>query len=109
MRSDAGACRAGYLLLRLPTTVQPVFLEWLARCRPNHAAKVESFVRDARSGRLNSSTFGERFRGQGALAEQIGQTFRVFAKQLGLAEELPPLSANAFRPPRVPGGQQTLF
>ncbi|MAT71798.1 MAG: radical SAM protein [Planctomycetaceae bacterium] len=106
---DAGARRAGYLLLRMPTTVQPVFLEWLARCRPNHAAKVESFVRDMRGGRLNSANFGERHRGQGPLAEQIGQTFRVFAKKLGLAEQLPPLNAAAFRPPRVPGAQQSLF
>lgn len=106
---DAGAVRAHYILLRMPTTVQPVFLEWIARCRPNHAAKVEAFVRDARGGRLNSSQFGQRHRGQGPLAEQIGQTFRVFAKKLGLLEELPPLSAASFRPPRLPGAQQRLF
>ena len=106
---DAGARRAGFILLRLPTTVQPIFLEWLARCRPHEAAKVEAFVRDARQGRLNTAQFGERMRGRGVRAEQIAQTFRVFAKKFGLDEPLPPPSAAAFRPPRIAGKQQSLF
>ncbi len=36
---EAGAQAAGYVLLRLPLTVEPVFLEWLRRTQPLKAEK----------------------------------------------------------------------
>jgi DNA repair photolyase len=107
--SEAGARGAHHTLLRLPSTVKDVFLDWLRRHRPNHAAKVEAFVRDARGGKLNTSAFGARMRGAGPMADQIEQTFRVFAKRYGLDREQPPLNREAFRPPRIPGVQLPLF
>jgi DNA repair photolyase len=107
--ADAGAGRARFVMLRLPSTVQPVFLDWLQRHRPNHAAKVEAFIRASRGGRLNRSDFHERHRATGAMAEQIAQTFRVFAKRHGLDHEQPPLNREAFRPPRIADGQLPLF
>jgi DNA repair photolyase len=106
---DAGARGAGYVLLRLPTTVREVFLDWLRRQRPNHAAKVENFIRSTRSGNLYSSMWGERQRGRGPMAEQIEQTFKVFAKKHGLDGRLPELNAADFRPPRPTSGQLNLF
>jgi len=106
---DAGARGAGYILLRLPSTVRPVFLDWLRRHRPNHAAKVESFIRATRGGKLNHAAFGKRQRGEGVIAEQIAQTFRVFAKRLGLDSNLPPLNCQAFHPPTLKSGQRMLF
>ena len=107
--SEAGAVKAHHTLLRLPSTVKEVFLDWIARQRPNHAAKVEAFVRAARGGKLNTVEFGQRMRGTGPLADQIEQTFRVFAKRYGLAGESPPLNREAFRPPRIAGNQLPLF
>ncbi|MCA9258370.1 MAG: radical SAM protein, partial [Planctomycetales bacterium] len=107
--SEAGAEAAHYLVLRLPTTVRHVFLEWLERHRPNHAQKVTAFIRDMRAGQLNSGKFGERHRGQGVWADQIEQTFRVFAARYGLAQKTEPLNADAFLPPRSTSGQQWLF
>ena len=107
--SEAGAIGAYHTLLRLPTTVKDVFLDWIQRQRPNHAAKVESFVRDARGGKLNTPEFGKRMRGTGPMAEQIEQAFRVFAKRYGLDGDGPPLSREAFRPPRIAGAQLPLF
>jgi DNA repair photolyase len=106
---DAGAISASYTLLRLPATVRDVFLEWLQRCRPNHAAKVENFVRSTRGGRLNHSSFENRHRGVGAIAEQVSQTFRVFALRYGLDHRIGELNAADFRPPRPPSGQLSLF
>jgi DNA repair photolyase len=106
---EAGAKYAGYVLLRLPSTVQAVFLDWLRRCRPNQAAKVEAFVRDTRGGKLYQSTWRERQRGVGAIADQIGQTFRVFSRRYGLGEDAPPLNCDAFRPPASSAGQLSLF
>jgi DNA repair photolyase len=107
--SEAGAVRSHHTLLRLPSTVKDVFLDWIGRQRPNHAAKVESFIRGARGGKLNTTEFGQRMRGTGPLAEQIEQTFKVFSKRYGLAGDAPPLNREAFRPPTIPGAQRSLF
>jgi DNA repair photolyase len=106
---EAGASRANYVLLRLPSTVREVFLDWLHRERPNHAAKVESFIRSMRGGKLYESKWGERQRGKGVMAEQIKQTFRVFASRYGLDGDSEPLNCDDFRPPRSIIGQLPLF
>ena len=107
--SEAGAVGVHHTILRLPTTVKDVFLDWIARQRPNHAAKVEAFIRAARGGKLNTTEFGKRMRGAGPLADQIEQTLRVFAKRYSLDGGGPPLSNKSFRPPRTTGGQLPLF
>ena len=107
--SEAGAQGAGYTLLRLPLAVRPVFMEWLERTQPLKAAKVESLIRATRGGKLNSSQFGARMRGEGLMAEQIKQTFQVFAKRYGLDGPKAPLESRNFRPPTSPSGQRRLF
>jgi DNA repair photolyase len=108
---EAGASSAGYVLLRLPHGLKDVFLDWLARELPDRAAKVESQLREARGGALYNSKFRERQRGQGARAEQIGQTFRVFARRLGLDGRRPPMAGGLDRapPPPAPNSQLPLF
>lgn len=106
---ESGASAAGYLVLRLPLAVRPVFTEWLAHHYPDKQSRVEGLVRAVRGGRMNSSQFGKRMRGEGEYAEQIARTFKVFAKRLGLDRRLPELDATRFRPPAAPGGQMSLF
>ena len=105
----AGADAAGFVLLRLPLTVRPVFEEWLARTLPLQRDRILGLIRSTRQGRLNDSRFGSRMRGEGAYAEQIGQTFHVFAQRLGLDRPLPELNRSQFRPPPLPSGQMRLF
>lgn len=107
--ADAGAQTASYVLLRLPLVVNPVFLEWLRRTQPLKADRVESLIRSTRDGDLNDAKFGRRMKGTGAIAEQIQQTFRVFAKKLGLKHQSPPLDASQFRRPAESSGQLRLF
>ena len=107
--ADAGAGAANYTLLRLPLTVRPVFLAWLEENLPLKKDLVESRIRSTREGELNSSQFRVRMRGRGQYAEQIGRTFRVFAKKHGLDRSLPELDTTQFRPPRPASGQQMLF
>ncbi len=106
---DAGARSAGYQLLRLPLTVRPIFLEWLQREAPEKYQRVEARIRDTREGKLNDVEFGKRMRGSGAYAEQIAQTFRVFARRHSLDRRTPPLDCSQFRPPRTSNGQGWLF
>jgi DNA repair photolyase len=105
----AGATHAGYVMLRLPSTVRPVFLDWLARSLPTHHDKVVSRIRSVRAGRLNDTQFGRRQRGTGPIAEQIERIFRLFVTKLGFAQQPSELNANSFRPPPAADGQLRLF
>jgi DNA repair photolyase len=106
---EAGASSAGFVLLRLPFAVRPIFEDWLHRSYPEKADRVLALIRSTRNGRLNDPNWGSRMRGQGAYAEQIAQTFKVFAKKHGLDRPLPPLDNSRFRPPKLHGGQLRLF
>jgi DNA repair photolyase len=106
---DAGAQTAGYVFLRLPLTVAPVFREWLQRTYPDRLERIEGRIRDARGGKLNDADFGSRMTGTGEIAEQIGKVFRLFARKLGLDGRLPPYDCGSFRPPRNRNGQAMLF
>jgi DNA repair photolyase len=107
--AEAGAHSAAYQLLRLPLTVKPVFLEWLERTRPDSKQRIEQLIRSSRGGALSSSEFGKRMKGEGAIAEQVKQMFRTFARKHGLNRKMPELDHAQFRPPILPGAQQTLF
>lgn len=104
----AGAKAAGYVFLRLPLTVEPVFREWLHRTQPLKAERVEQRLKQSRRGKLSNSTWGERMRGEGEIAEQIGRLFQVFSQKFRF-ERLPDLDVSQFRPPMPRSGQLRLF
>jgi DNA repair photolyase len=106
---EAGARSAGYVLMRLPWTVLPVFFDWLERTYPLKKPRVEALLRSMRDGKFYDATWGSRMRGRGPLADQIEQVFDVFARKLGLDGSLPPLDMTRFRPPRPTAGQLRLF
>ena len=106
---DAGAGTAGYVLLRLPLTVEPVFKEWLERTQPLKAEKILNRIRSARGGKLSQSQWGERMSGSGPIADQIRGLFQTFCKKLGYQPKLPPKNTNLFRRPRPSSGQLELF
>ena len=103
---DAGASVAGYVLLRLPLSVEPVFSDWLERTRPRQSAKIMGRVRSTRGGKSNESTFGTRMTGSGEIAEQIGAMFRVLRHQLSYRSKLAPHRCDLFR--RPPGSSEQL-
>ncbi|MEO2013990.1 MAG: PA0069 family radical SAM protein [Fuerstiella sp.] len=105
----AGATSASYIVLRLPWSVRPVFLEWLERTQPSIQERVKSRIRSTRDGELNSPNFGSRMRGEGEIAGQIRQTFNVFARKHGLDRKPEPLSTSHFRRPTPSSGQLRLF
>jgi DNA repair photolyase len=106
---DAGAQWAGYVLLKLPTTVKEVFTDWLRHTYPDRADKVESLIRSTRAGRLSDSKFGRRQVGTGNFAELIANTFDMWTKKLGYNEKHGALNATAFAPPKPTSGQLKLF
>lgn len=103
-----GASYAGYVMLRLPQTVEPVFLDWLARHVPSQQAKVESLVKQVRDGGLNQSEFRVRMRGTGTMADHLSDTFKLFVRKHGLSQKPPPLDRQSFAVP-AKSGQLRLF
>jgi DNA repair photolyase len=102
----AGAQFAGYVTLRLPHGVGPLFEKWLDRHFPDRKEKVLSQVRAMRGGRLNDPRFGSRMRGEGTFAEQIESLFAVASRRAGIAGAKPELSTAAFRIPASTGASR---
>jgi DNA repair photolyase len=51
--AERGATSAGYVLLRLPHEVAPLFVEWLREHYPDRAEHVLGLLRQLRGGSLN--------------------------------------------------------
>jgi DNA repair photolyase len=96
-----GAKAAGWVLLRLPREVAPLFREWLDAHYPLRAGHVMSVVRQMRGGRDYDSAFGSRMRGDGAFAALIEKRFALACRRLGLnrGREHVGLDTSRFRPP----------
>ena len=106
--AQAGARKAGYILLRLPREVGPLFQEWLDEHYPLKASRVESAVREMRGGKLYRSGWGQRMRGSGPIAELISSRFAKALAANGLAgdDQMHALRTDLFQPP---GYQPSLF
>ncbi len=103
----AGAREAGYVLLRLPLEVAPLFQDWLMRHYPDRFRHVMSLIRSMRGGRDYDPDWATRMKGTGPYAWQIGRRFEMAAKRLGLNTERKPLRTDLFTPPSMPGAKKT--
>jgi DNA repair photolyase len=107
--SKAGATHAGWVILRLPLEVAPLFRDWLATHHPLRAQHVMSLVRQIHGGRDYDATFGKRQTGTGVYAQLIRKRFEIACKRFGLNEDREPLDTTKFRPPRLETPQLDLF
>lgn len=94
----AGATEAGYVLLRLPLEVAPIFKDWLLRHYPDRYRHVMSLVRSMRQGKDYDSEWGKRMKGVGPYAWQIGRRFELAARRLGLNTVRRTLRTDLFVP-----------
>ncbi len=92
----AGAREAGYVILRLPLEVAPIFKDWLLRHYPDRYRHVMSLIRSMRDGKDYDSEWGKRMKGAGPYAWQIGRRFEIAAKRLGLNVERRHLRTDQF-------------
>ncbi len=107
---EAGATSAGYVLLRLPHEVAPLFRDWLQTHVPDRAAHVMSTIRQLRGGKDYDSRFGARMRGEGVYADLLARRFALAHKRTGFAgRRHPPLDCSRFTAPRAPSPQGELF
>ncbi|HEY5812839.1 MAG TPA: PA0069 family radical SAM protein [Terrimicrobiaceae bacterium] len=99
--SRAGARDAGFVPLRLPWAVAPLFESWLDRHAPGAKQKVLGRIRAIRGGKLYDSRWGIRMHGEGFFAEQMDALFSIAYRKAGFKAKIPPLSTAAFRRPSL--------
>ncbi len=115
-----GATTAGWVMLRLPLEVAPLFRAWLDAHYPLRAAHIMSLVQQMRGGRDYQSGFGTRMRGEGGFANLIEKRFALACKRYGLNRDQGHddrshvrrhggLDTTRFRPPRAASPQLDLF
>ena len=96
---DAGATSAGYVLLRLPLEVAPLFRDWLDTHYPLKARHVMSLMQQMHGGKDYDARWGMRQRGAGPFAQLIAQRFEIACKRLGLGARESRLDTTRFTPP----------
>ncbi len=107
--ATAGAMEAGYILLRLPQEVSPLFRDWLLRHTPDRYRHVLNLVRSMRGGKDYDADFNKRMRGTGPYAWQTGRRFEITCKRLGLNSERLQLNCDLFEAPKAEQEQLSLF
>jgi DNA repair photolyase len=107
---EAGACSAGYVLLRLPHEVKILFREWLGEHYPDRAKHVMSLINQTRGGKDYDAEFGTRMTGTGAYAELLRTRFELARRKCGFdsARDRYELDVTLFRPPASDQPQLTL-
>ena len=117
-----GATSAGWVMLRLPLEVAPLFRDWLEAHYPLRAAHIMSIVQQMRGGKDYQSQFGTRMRGIGEFAALIEKRFDLACRRFGLnggadtgrddrahVRAHGGLDTSRFRPPRDDVAQLDLF
>jgi len=97
--AEAGARTAGYVPLRLPYGVAPLFEEWLGLHVPLQKEKILGRIREMRSGKLNDPNFNSRMRAEGPYADHMRRLFEVSYRKAGMSSTKPVLTAESFRRP----------
>lgn len=97
--AEAGAAASALVSLRLPSSVEPVFLDWVQHHFPDRRDKIVGRIQSMRDGRMNDHQFGVRMRGTGVWADHISQLHQTFSKKYGLSGKLPPLRSDLFHVP----------
>jgi DNA repair photolyase len=105
----AGASGAGYVALRLPLEIADLFQEWLATDHPGRASRVMSLVRQMRGGKTYDADWSQRMKGQGPIADLMGQRFKAAKRRYGLDRPRADLDLTKFRVPPQAGDQIDLF
>ncbi len=86
--AEAGASRIHHLVVRLNGDIAEIFKDWLEIHYKDRTSKVIHKIKDMHQGQLGSSTFGDRMKGSGLIAEMIHRQFEI-AKRLYLIDSQP--------------------
>jgi DNA repair photolyase len=99
--AEHGATNASFILVKLPGSVEPLFLDWLRRTMPDRSGKIINRIKDTRKGSMTDSRFGSRMTGEGEIAETISSLFDVSTRKLRLHKRWEELPTGRFRRPSL--------
>lgn len=80
---QAGAAESMATLLRLPGSVEPVFLERITQVFPDRAAKITRRIQEVRGGAMTDHAFFSRHRGMGPYWAMIEQLYEIARRKTG--------------------------
>ena len=96
---EAGAERAGYIMLRLPFAVKDLFEAWLEEHFPLKKEKILHRIREIRGGKLNDPNFKSRMHGHGPFAASIRNLFSVYLNKYRFPADTAGLTTAHFKRP----------
>ena len=99
---EAGALWAGFGLVRLPGSVEQVFVSGCGRRCPSAPRRILHRIRECRGGELSDDRFGKRFRGEGTYAQLIARLFQAAYRKQNFPGA-PQAREGTFRRPLRPG------
>lgn len=105
--ADCGASSVGHTIVRLNGAIGEVFATWIRKAMPDKAEKVLHQIAECHGGTLNDSRFGTRMRGEGNIADQIHQQFKIAKKLYLKNQERVPLNCDLHA--QFKEGQMRLF
>ena len=95
--ADAGAKWLHHIVVRLNGDLEEIFTNWLENTYPDRKEKVLNKIKSLHGGKLGSTEFGLRMKGEGKIADIIHQQFSM-AKRLYLMNEKPfEYNLNSFK------------
>ena len=101
--AQLGVQSMGWIPLRLPHEVSPLFREWLDVHYPQRASKVMSIVQSIRGGKDNDPDFFTRMRPMGVWADLFRARFNIACKKSGITRPKFELDCSKFRRPNLNG------
>lgn len=94
--SEAGAYSVNYTIVRLNGAIGEIFSDWIEKTWPDKAQKVLNQIAACHGGDLNDNRFGVRMRGEGEMAKQIAQQFRIAKNKLMPNRHWPELDTSHY-------------
>ncbi|PID71007.1 MAG: radical SAM protein [Flavobacteriales bacterium] len=77
----AGASSIAYTMVRLNGAIGYIFTNWVRKIYPDRSDKIINQIKNCHGGKLNDSRFNLRIRGEGNIAHQIQQQFKIAKKK----------------------------
>ena len=105
--AERGALGVGYTMVRLNGAIGGIFTDWIRKTMPDRADKVLHQIAECHGGNLNDSYFGRRMKGEGNIAEQVAQQFKIARRKYLSGRSSPGLNCALHE--QYKQGQMKLF
>ncbi len=105
--SDAGALSFAFTVVRLNGAIGQIFTDWIRKNLPDRADKVLHQIEACHGGTLNDSRFGIRSKGEGNIAIQLHDLFRLAKRKYFKDKAMPKLNTEMHE--SYKDGQYRLF